>query len=199
MKRLMVVFLTFSVAMALFAQDKTIDVKSGKIYVLKSTDGSGQVPIYMATTDEPVDYVPDGTRLRASSGVRSNNKFSVSYGNGGAYYADKSNVVEEVSSLMEMPDLSNFKAEVGRTYVLKSTDGTERVPVFKQGDSIASPYTTYPEGAEVRILSLPTSKKPLVFVRLSSSYSYYVSHENIGEETALSIASGPYVPPKQPT
>ena len=95
MKRIFAVCLFLLAGTVLFAQ--SVDVKAGGTYVMKSTDGGGKVPIYMATSDTPVAYVPDGTELTARGRVGSKNWFEVQYGNGGVYYADSANVVEETA------------------------------------------------------------------------------------------------------
>ena len=65
MKKFLLVFLMLVIGTMAFAQ--TNEIKSGRTYVLKSTDGSGQVPLYRYGADIPALFLPEGTEIKPIS------------------------------------------------------------------------------------------------------------------------------------
>jgi len=91
MKKCVTICVLLLVGTTVFA--KPVDVQLGRTYIVKSTDGSGQVPLYeIGAKSKAALYVPDGTEFRASDTYM--NDIQVSYQNK-TYLIERANFAEE--------------------------------------------------------------------------------------------------------
>jgi hypothetical protein len=96
MKKFFLIFLMLLIAAASFAQNKPVDVRAGRTYIVKSTDGSGEVPLYGMNVSDVAFTVPDDTEFYIISLVGSSSRLQVQY-EGQTYHLDKANVAEETA------------------------------------------------------------------------------------------------------
>jgi len=92
MKKFLSVCLMLFIGTVLFAQ--SADVKMGRTYTVKSTDGSGQVPLYRNAAVVPAYFVPEGTEFKVEGYDR--NDIEVKYEDG-KYYIRIENFHEETA------------------------------------------------------------------------------------------------------
>lgn len=98
MKKILFVCVMLLVGTTLFAQPDKIAI--GRTYTVKSTDGSGQVPLYRLAASVPAYFVPDGTEFKVAGYVLEDIK--VKYGDGD-YFIKKENFDKETdASIAEM-------------------------------------------------------------------------------------------------
>jgi hypothetical protein len=96
MKKFFLILLMLFIVAALFAQNKSVDVRAYRTYIVKSTDGSGEVPLFGMNVSDVALTVPDGTEFYIISLVGSSSRLQVQY-EGRNYHIDKANVAEETA------------------------------------------------------------------------------------------------------
>jgi hypothetical protein len=98
MKKFFCLLILFLVGTSIFSQANIVDIQPGRTYIVRSIDGSGQVGIYSAGAGVPADYIPDGTEVRAMSGIAHNRVQVAVPGAGAARYIDPANIAEETAA-----------------------------------------------------------------------------------------------------
>ena len=97
MKRILTILIMFFAGTALFAQ--SVDVRPGRTYIVQSTDGSGQVPLFTPGAGVPRFLIPDGTEIEPWSEISGNTtRFQVRHPDyQGALYMEVENIKEETA------------------------------------------------------------------------------------------------------
>jgi len=109
MKRFLTVCITLLIGTMLFAQ--TDDIRYGKTYYLKSTDGSGQIPLYRHGASIPALQLPEGTEITAGRSYSA--EIEVKYDNY-SYLIRKENFGEETSASKEAEAAAKKSTDMAR-------------------------------------------------------------------------------------
>lgn len=99
MKKLLVVCVLMLTVTVLIAQsdDAAVEVRAGGSYILKSTDGSGKVPLYEKESDKPALYIDEGRVVRSFQLSNGKDRFNFEYEYNKYYWVDVANAGEETA------------------------------------------------------------------------------------------------------